>query len=152
MEGLPPMIHHSYDQPAPTGHQHRERRLPCPGKVRILCGLPPFQLLLTLPLVNISQSGLALVLNRQGRLAAQAPQLLEPGDPFDLQIEHELESLPSIHINARLARVHPHPEHWLLGFAFQENNPDLLGLMHELTLASPRDGTRQASLSSHPFA
>ena len=142
------MIHQAYEQTETNRLQPRERRFVCPGVVRILCGLPPFQLLLSLPLVNLSQTGLAVRLERTSPLAQQAPMLLEPGDPFDLQVEPEAEEYPTVQISSELVRVQPMPNCWLLGFAFDDTNPDLLGLVHELQLVAPTD---QPGTPSHPY-
>ncbi len=110
----------------------REPRIPYAGTVRVLLDFAPWKLALALDGLNLSASGVLAHLPATQKTDAEVEALLAVGDPYQLQIEHDGEHLPVPVVTARLVRRASQAAGLALGFAFEAQGSDLLGLIHEL--------------------
>lgn len=117
-------------------HRHetaRETRLTYRGPVRLLVPFPPWRLLMTLSGLNLSTTGLLALLPVDMKDAGDAHALLQAGDPYELQLEHDSEHVMAPFLKARLVRTLRTTVGFELAFAFDDTDAGLLGLVHELS-------------------
>lgn len=122
----------------PLFHEPRDTRHRYDGRVRLVVQLSPWRLVGAVTGKDISASGLGAFLPVKNNAAGAALEaLLALGDPYDIQIEHRYEHLPAPLARARLVRRRDVPGGVELGFSFEEPDPDLLSLLHELGEGAP---------------
>lgn len=109
----------------------REPRIPYAGTLRVLLDFAPWKLALSLAGLNLSTTGVLGHLE-PGDAGSDVDQLLQVGDPYQLQLEHDSEHLPVPVLSARLVRREPTPRGLVLAFGFDAPGSELLGLIHEL--------------------
>jgi len=118
------------------GQESPETRYAYGGRVRLLVPFDPWRLLLTLRGLNVSARSVSALLMgsgaREDLTLAETAALLVEGDPYDLQIEHESDALPTPFIRARLVSRNRTGAGLELTFAFEAPDGDLLGLIAEL--------------------
>lgn len=112
----------------------REPRYPYRGTMRIMVPFAPWRILISANALNLSSTGVAALLPTN---ASDAEALLQEGDPYELQLEHDSEELPTPFLQARLARRERTRDGLEVAFSFEAPDVDLMGMVHELSQVKP---------------
>jgi hypothetical protein len=111
----------------------RAPRLPLTGRVRLMVDFAPWQLALDAEALNISETGiLAKLLDSKDLGETDCEALLTAGDPFLIQIDHEVSHVTPPVIASRLRRRTRVRGGWELAFGFESSCPDVGLLVGEL--------------------
>ncbi len=100
---------------------------------------PPWQLLISLRGLNVSELGVWALLANTSHETAEVADLLVEEDSYELQLEHEADSLAAPFVRAKLAGKRETNAGWELGFIFAAPDPELLGLIAELGHGTPHN-------------
>lgn len=129
-------------------------RFPFEGSVRLLIPMGPWRLLLTLRGGEVSAHDVVAHLESRdfadgdrGELYQDLGSVLAEGDPYELQLEPENDTLPSPRLAVRLGRRQPTARGLELTFFFEEAGEDFTEILQDL---APRevDSSRRQSRES----